>query len=208
MENNEKRENRSKRTAIIALILALLACSFGFAAYSKSIDIIEERREQYVVMKGGVLSINPDKPQNGKVYPTSTGGAIAEVATLTENGIINIKVTFTAQGQSATYSFFGVNPTKYLTYLNDVVFGDKTCNPGSGTSMEYATVACENIVMYISAKDDSFEETTLDIDDHSIPAESNEPLAVTIKYLPGGQMADGSFSVDFGISNLTYSDID
>ena len=62
--------------------------------------------------------------------------------------------------------------------------------------------------MYISAKDDSFEQTTYDIDDHSIPAESNEPLAVTIKYLPKGQTADGNFSVDFGISNLTYSDID
>ena len=208
MENKEKRENRARRTAIIALILALLACSFGFAAYSRSIDIIEEKREEYVLMRGGLLSVKPDVAENGKVYPTSTGGATAQPATLTENGIINIRVKFTKPGQSATYSFFGVNPTKYLTYLNSVVFGEKTCMPGKNSTTDYAIKACENIVMYISAKDDSFNQTTEEIDDHSIPAESNEPLAVTIKYLDGGQLSDGSFSVDFGVSTLTYSDID
>ena len=208
MENKEKRENRAKRTAVIALILALLACSFGFAAYSRSIDIIEEKKEEYVAMRGGVLSINPEKPENGKVYPTSTGGAQASAATLTENGIIDISVRFTKPGQSATYSFYGVNPTKYLSYLNSVVFGEKTCKPSSGTSIAYANQACESIVMYISAKDDSFTQTVEEIDDHSIPAESNEPLAVIIKYVDKGQMADGGFGVDFGTSTLTYSDID
>ena len=208
MKDKEKNENRAKRIAIIALILALLACSFGFAAYSRSVDIIEEKREEFVAMRGGVLSINPDKLENGKVFPTSAGGAKADPATLTENGIIDIHVTFTKPGQSATYSFFGVNPTKYLTYLNSVNFGEKTCIPGSGTSIEYANSACESIVMYISAKDDSFSESVESIDDHSIPAESNEPLAVTIKYLGDGQRADGGFSVDFGISTLTYGDID
>ena len=99
MENTKEKEKNNKRLAILALLLALLALAFGFAAFSKTVDIIEGNHEVgYAVFKGGVLSINPDKPQNGKVYPTSTGGAKAEPATLTENGIININVHFTKPG--------------------------------------------------------------------------------------------------------------
>ena len=209
MEGNEKREDRAKRIAIIALILALLACTFGFAAFSRSIKIMDEKKEiGYATLYGGILSINPDKPENGKVYPTSIGGAKADPATLTENGIININVHFTKPGQSATYSFYGINPTKTLVYLNSVLFGEKTCHAGSGTTDSYAEAACNNIIMTISAKDTMFTETNEDIEEHSIPAESNEPIAITIKYLKGGADSDGSFSVDFGTSYMTYGEID
>lgn len=209
MEVNEKREDRAKRTAIIALILALLACSFGFAAFSRSIKIMDEKKEiGYATLYGGILSINPDKAESGKVYPTSIGGAKAEPATLTENGIININVHFTKPGQSATYSFYGINPTKTLVYLNSVIFADKTCHAGSNTTDSYAQEACKNIIMTISAKDTMFSETVEDVENHSIPAESNEPIAITVKYLKGGSESDGSFSVDFGTSTMTYGEID
>ena len=89
MENTQDRENKNKKLLILALLIALLACSFGFAAYSRSIDLINEYRdENYVVYRGGVLSINPDKPENGTVKPSSYGGADAEPAELTENGLL------------------------------------------------------------------------------------------------------------------------
>ena len=208
MENNEERKNNSKRLAILALLLALLALAFGFAAFSKSVDLLDNKEVSYATFRGGVLSIKPNKPENGKVYPTSIGGALAEPATLTENGIINIMVHFTAPGQSATYSFYGINPTKVATFLNSIYFGDRECTPGTNVSMESVKKACDNIVMTISVKNDSFKETVEEIDNHVLNAESNEPISVTIEYLKKGPKANGSFSVDFGDSFLTYGDID
>jgi len=208
MENKQEKENSSKKIAIIALILALLACSFGFAAFSRSIDLLEEKEISYAVFRGGVLSINPDKPQNGKVYPTSIGGAKADPATLTENGIININVHFTKPGQSATYSFFGVNPTKTATFLNNITFGEKECKWSSNTTESYAKSACDNIIMEVSAKSDSFKETVEEIDGHILNGESNEPIAVTIKYLKNAPLPDGKVNVNFGTTTLTYTELD
>ena len=89
-----------------------------------------------------------------------------------------------------------------------ITFGDKTCHASGGTTQAYAEKACDNIVMTITAKDTTFKETVEDVENHSIPADSNEPIAVTIKYLKGGDTPDGGFSVDFGTSTMTYTDID
>ena len=209
MDNNEERKNNSKRLAILALLLALLALAFGFAAFSKTVDLLDDTKEvSYAMFRGGVLSIKPNKPENGKVYPTSTGGALADPATLTENGIININVHFTAPGQSATYSFYGINPTKVATFLNSVYFGDKECHVGENATAASIEKACKDIVMTVSVKNDSFKETVEEIDNHILAAKSNEPISVTIKYLNSGYKADGSFSVDFGDSTLTYGELD
>lgn len=209
MENTQDRENKNKKLLILALLIALLACSFGFAAYSRSIDLINEYRdENYVVYRGGVLSINPDKPENGTVKPSSYGGADAEPAELTENGIININVHFTKPGQSATYSFYGVNKTKVNSYLNRVVFGDKYCTPKDDAIAEDVEQACDDIVFSINVNNDMFYNTVGIIDNHMLKADSNEPISVTIKYLEGAKKIQGGFNVDFGDSFITYSDVD
>ncbi len=204
-----KKEEKGKRIAIIALILALLALAFGFAAYSKSVDFFDEDgRQNYVVYKGGVLSINPKTPENGIVNPTMVGGALAEPATLTENGIININVHFTKPGQSATYSFFGVNTSKDVSYLNSVIFGDRTCYVINDETNELTKNACEDIQMTITVKNDTFKDTVGIIDNHILPAESNEPIAVTIKYSPKPHLTTQNFVVDFGVSTITYGQTD
>ena len=62
--------------------------------------------------------------------------------------------------------------------------------------------------MTISAGSDSYTETDTAISSHALASESNEPIAVTIEYLDGGQTADGDFDVDFGTSTLTYGTVD
>ena len=209
MENNQEKDSNTKRLIIIALLLALLACCFGFAALSNTVDIDEGKKEaSYAVFKGGVLSINPNKPENGKVFPTSKGGAKADPATLTENGIININVHFTKPGQSATYSFFGVNPTKNTSFLNSIYFADKQCTAKGGVDSSFVQAACDDIEMIITVKNDSFNKTVEEIDFHPLEKESNEPITVTIKYKDKGVVPDGSFNVDFGTSTITYSDLD
>ena len=208
MENNNR---YSKYAAVIALLISVIGVSLGFAAYSNTVQIQAAADVRLPSVKVGELSVDPDEQQDGTVTPTTTGGATAEAADLTDEGIENIRVHFTAPGQSATYSFYGVNTSAFVAYLNSVVFGTKACSPsttGNPATASYVTDACNDIVMTISAGSDSWTETENNIDSHSVSSESNEPIAVTIEYLDGGNTADGDFDVDFGTSTITYGTVD
>ena len=208
MENNNR---YSKYVAVIALLISVVGVSLGFAAYSNTVQIQAAADVTFVPVKVGELSVDPDSQEDGSVTPTTTGGATAEAADLDESGIENIKVHFTATGQSATYSFYGVNTSAFTAYLNSVVFGTKACSPsttGNPATAAYVTEACNDIVMTISVGSDSWTETESVVDGHSLSSESNEPIAVTIEYLDGGNTADGDFDVDFGTSTITYGTVD
>lgn len=207
MENNNR---YSKYIAIIALLISVVGVSLGFAAFSNTVQIQAQAdvRPDSSAYRGGVLSTDPNDVEEGTVTPTTSGGATAEAADLTETGIENIMVHFTAPNQSATYSFYGINKSEFLAYLNEVNFGSKSCTPGTGTTASYVTEACNDIVMTIAIGSDSWTETDNDINGHTIDSQANEPITVTIEYLEGGATADGDFDVDFGTSTIKYGTVD
>lgn len=212
MQNNNR---YSKYAALVALLISIVGITLGFAAYSNTVQIKARAdvRPGTVPYEGGILSTDPDDPTEGPVTPTTTGGATAEPADLTEEGIENILVHFTAPGQTATYSFYGYNNSEFVSYLNDVTFGTKSCTAaanadGSETTPAYVAAACNDIVMYISASSDDFTDTDHDVNGHSLASGSSEPIAVTIEYIGGGATADGNFDVNFGTSTLTYGTVD
>lgn len=212
MQNNNR---YSKYVALVALLISVVGVSLGFAAYSNTVQIKAQAdvRPSGSNFEGGILSTDPDDPEEGPVTPTTTGGATAEVANLTENGIENIKVHFTAPGQTATYSFYGYNNSEFVTYLNDVTFGSKSCTAaanadGSTTTASYIAAACNDIIMYISASSDDFTDTDHNVSNHTLASGASEPIAVTIEYIAGGAEADGNFDVNFGTSTLTYGTVD
>ena len=210
MQNNNR---YSKYVAIIALLISVVGVSLGFAAYSNTVQI---KATADVIQSGptpkpGVLSTDPDEQEDGPVTPTTTGGATAENATLTDDSIENIKVHFTAPGQSATYSFYAYNPTAFVAYLNSVVFGTKACAPatsGNPATASYVTDACNDITMSISVGADEFTETENSVDGISMIAGGNKPVAVKIEYLENGAEADGDFDVDFGTSSITFGTVE
>ena len=202
MENNN---GYTKYLAIFALLLSVVGVSLGFAAYSNTLTI--KAQADYTpdpTTKAAELSTDPATQTDGPVTPT-TDGATAEPADLDEDGIENISVHFTAPNQSATYTFYGVNPTAFTSYLKSVTFGSKTCTPGTGTTPAYVTAACGDITMTIAAGSEDFTETTPNVVNHSLAAGSSETITVTIEYIDGGATADGPFTVDFGTSQLAYS---
>ena len=208
MVNNNR---YSKYLAVIALLISVVGVSLGFAAYSNTLQI--KAQADYVVDPDNTPDIaelstdpNPDTPTPGTVTPT-VDGATAEPANLTEDGIENISVHFTAPGQSATYSFYGVNPSEFAAYLKTVIFGDKTCTPGTGTTVAYAQNACNDITMTIGVGSDEFTETDNNVVGHTLASGSSEVINVTIEYIDGGATADGPFTVDFGTSTLNYSTV-
>ena len=213
MENNNR---YSRYLAVIALLISVVGVSLGFAAYSNTLQI--KATADYTAPTTPAtpiaeLSTDPNTPTPGTVTPT-TDGATADPATLTDNSIENIKVHFTAPNQSATYSFYGVNPSEFASYLNSVVFGTKTCapysnpsNPNPGTA-SYVANACNDITMTIAAGSDDYVETNNAINGHTLASGASEVVTVTIEYIDGGAIADGDFTVDFGTAYLNYSTVD
>ena len=187
------RSNDSKYITIIALVLAVVGISIGFAAYSNSLQI---QAEASVTGGGGVtppmvggLSVSPTTQQDGTVTPTTTGGASGEAASLSASQIQNISVHFTDVGQTATYTFYSVNATTFPLYLNDVVFGSKTCtasNANGNPATQHLTDACNDITMTIAIGAEDFTETQNNINNHAIAATSYEVVTVTIEYIDGG----------------------
>ena len=209
MQNNN---GYQKYLAIIALLISVVGVSLGFAAYSNTLQIkaqadVSGRTPDPVAE----LSTSPSSQQDGPVTPTTTGGASAEVTTLDEDSLENIKVHFTSTGQSATYSFYGVNSSSFVSYLNSVVFGTKSC-AADNTNGNPATVgvdtACGDITMTIAAGAEDFTETNNNVNGHAVNGGTYEPVTVTIEYIDGGAVADGDFTVDFGTSTLNYSTVD
>ena len=201
----------TKYIAIIALLISVVGVSLGFAAYSNTVQIkatADYTGPGNTGYEGGILSTDPDTPTEGDVTPTTEGGATAEDADLTEDGIENISVHFTAPGQSATYSFYGYNNSPWVSYLNSVTFGTKTCTPGTGTNATYVADACNDIIMTITANVSEFTDTDTDVNGHSLNAGSSEPITVKIEYIDGGNVADGDFTVNFGTSSLVYGSAD
>ena len=209
MENNNR---YSKYLAVIALLISVVGVSLGFAAYSNTVNIQATAEVDYdnIPYDAGELSINPTTQTDGNVTPTTEGGAEVDTpATLNENGISNIHVKFTAPNQKATYTFYGINSSPWVAYLNSVVFGTKTCTARTGTNQDYVDDACLDINMTIKVGGVDFTDPgNTDIDNHEVAAGNNEVIQVIIEYADGGATADGPFDVDFHTSTISYGSAD
>jgi len=87
MQNNNR---YSKYVALVALLIAIVGVSLGFAAYSNTVTIkaaADYRADPKPVVE---LSTDPDGQDDGPVTPTTTGGATAEDADLTDDTIDDI----------------------------------------------------------------------------------------------------------------------
>ena len=215
-------ENRgSKIVAVIALCVAVVGVTLGFAAFSNSLnikpsaDVAPDASTFNVDFSSSNSSLSTDP-----VTPTkSPGSLVATNATISNEGdptISGLSATFTAPGQSVTYTFYANNIGEYNAYLNSITFanassGDsfKVCTPGGGTTASLVTAACEDIT--VSVKVGSETETTssqASITGHSLAKGAYEEIVVKIDYAAGGDRADGPFDVDFGNIALTYSSVD
>ena len=207
MENNDK---YVKYISLIALLIAVFSVSFGFAAFTRAINIsaISDVSPKTTEYNGGVLSISNSSVKTGSVTASTTNKATAEKAILTKDTISNISAHFTKPGQSVKYSFYGYNDNTIVTYLNSVVFGTKTCKAVDGENTTLVNDACSSIKMTIKIGNETFTSNNVNVKNHSLEAMKSEPIEVKIEYLSSGAIADKKFKVDFGTSVLTYSTID
>ncbi len=207
----------SKIIAIIALIVAVIGLSLGFAAFSRVLTIKSsaEVTPDETEFANNVKFVTSDG-EGSTVTGSNTGNATSEEATLVDNQISNIKAHFTKPGQSVTYSFKVKNESSYDAYLKSITFDNATsgtsaikCTEKEGTTASLVEAACRGIKVTVTVGTDPKAVATNgsndEIDEHKLAKNTDETVTVKIEYEVGSEVADGNFDVAIGDIKLNYS---
>lgn len=216
----EKKRN-NKLMIVVILLACVVGLSVGFAAFSTILNIkssarVTPSKEDFKPGLSGSEDGSTDP-----VPPDKTGeGVDATDAVITEKDgnteISNLSATFKKPGQKVVYTFYMRNTSPYILYLKNITFKDangssakKVCTGESGATNSLVQAACNDIVLSVKpGGSDPITETQENIVNHSIAKGETEPVVVTIEYLPGGNVADGNFSVQFGDVSIEYRTAD
>lgn len=214
-----EKDRGTKIIAIVALCVAVIGLSVGFAAFSNTLTISSSASVSPTATDFDVNFSSVDNAEtDGIVTGVANGGATANEATIdnaTSPTITGLKANFTAPGQSVTYSFFTHNAGKYIAYLNNVTYANvdgetsnKVCTAGDKTDATMVASACDDISVVVKVGSDSFNGSRGSITSHSLAIDRYESVEVTIEYASDGDRADGDFTVAFGDITLTYDSVD
>lgn len=215
-----ERRDKTKLIAVIALVVAIVGLSVGFAAFSNVLTIKSSAAVNPTNTFSVVFSSSNTALETNPVSAVTTEGVQSTTDATISNGssptISNLSATFTEPGQKATYTFYAHNNGEYIAYLNSITYANlaekttnKVCTKGTNTTDSLVQAACNDIVVKLKAG--SEEETTgsvANISGHSLIKTAYEPIVVTIEYLADGARADGDFTVAFGDITLDYSSAD
>ena len=223
-------KNRStKIIAIVALLVAVVGVSLGFAAYNTSLTIqsgaeVSPGAENFKVVflkdNTGVEAVT-----GVKVTPTKTPDTLtAADAEINGTTISGLSATFTARNQKVVYEFYVKNIGSYDAFLKSIVFNEvvtgKTRNcttkvTGDTKNAEQAKVDldCENITLTLTVGDSQATKdlttSVSDITGRTLAQNASELVTVTIEYTAGDKINTAEdFTVEFGDINLNYSTSD
>lgn len=224
-----EKDRSSKVIAIVALLVAVVGLSVGFAAFTRDLTISSdaavspENNMKVLFSSSGTEQLAGTV--TGVVTPTPVEGGenqpSADVATIASDGsttISGLKANFTKPGQTVTYEFYAHNDGAFDAYLTTITFKTvdgtqlRECNVTEGTTAEYATNACNDITLNVTVGEDTSVITTdtseTGITNHLLAKGAYEKVVVTISYPTGSDVSDGDFDVEFGDITFTYSSVD
>ena len=227
-----EKDRGSRVIAIIALCVAVVGLSVGFAAFTKDLNITFS--ESNVKVSGELdikflASADPNDTNtiiNGKA---GDAGIIVNPATINGDGttISGIGFTFDNDKHMVNYDFYIYNNGEYDAYLKSVDFlnytgaeTNKICTALKGTNQSLVDDACEFILIGVGAdfNGDStvsltseilFNETI--IDDTSIKIPKGEILLGQIAILYVGDnviLPNGDFKINFGDIKFNFSSLE
>lgn len=214
-----ERKDSTRIIAIIAVVVAVIGLSVGFAAFSNTLTI---KSSASVTPNATDFDVNFSNSntaeQAGVVAGVGTNNATGDTATINNDDsptISGLKANFTEPGQKVTYSFYAHNAGKYDAFLNAITYanvdGDtttKVCTPGAGTDATMVEAACNGISVTVKVGSDTYTGSDDSIADHLLAIDGYEEVVVTIEYASDATRADGDFTVDFGDITLTYGSVD
>lgn len=214
-----ERDRGTKIIAIVALCVAIVGLSVGFAAFSSNLTINSSAKVTPNASDFDVnFSTSNTSELDGTVNGVGTNSATAEDATIDNSDaptITGLKANFTEPGQTVTYSFYAHNAGKYVAYLNNVTYSNvsgktatKVCTAGIGTDATMVEAACNGIKVSVKVGSDTYTGSKDSITNHSLAIDAYEEVVVTIEYASSATRADGDFEVAFGDIVLTYDSVD
>ena len=214
-----ERDRSARIIAIVALCVAIVGLSIGFAAFSNNLTIksnakVSPNQNDFDVN----FSTSNTSELDGTVNGVGTNSATAEDATINNSAsptITGLKANFTEPGQKVTYSFYAHNAGKYDAYLNNVTYANvsgktatKVCTAGDRTDATMVEAACNGISVSIKVGSETYTGSVDSITNHALDIDAYEEVVVTIEYNSTASRADGDFEVAFGDIILTYDSVD
>ena len=215
-------KNRNAQViAIVALVVAVLGLSIGFASFSNVLNI---QARANVKPDSSTLNVDfsssIDSVTVAEITPTATPNSIVTTNATIDNSadptISNLSATFTEPGQSVVYKFYAYNGGELNAYLKSIVYANaagsnatKVCTAKEGTTDALVQKACENILVKVKVGNELETATgKASITGHSLAKKTGEMITVTLEYAAGAERTDGDFSVAFGNITLNYSSAD
>lgn len=210
------KEINIKISIIIIAISFIVFLGIGFAAYSNSLTI--EPNVNVISDESNFnvhFSSASGSDSTAAINPTKSSTSIkANSAVLTGTTISNMGATFTASGDSITYTFYVRNTGALPAYLNSITYNNvsgesafKVCTAISGTTQSTVDSACSGISITTKVGSLSSTSTNSSISGHLLSKGSYEKVTVTVTYSSSVQ-TNGDFTVEFGTITLNYGSQD
>lgn len=216
-----EKERGAKVIAIIALLVAVVGLSVGFAAYTAQLQITNtsatvgagSASDFSVEFSTSATTITEqDRNIDTLITNAVVDGATAVKATgASMNGttINGLSANFTEPGQSVTYTVYAHNTGKFLAYLRSVTIGSKTCTAIGTTTQSLVNDVCPSISMTVKVgNEDATAVSVNNYTGHSLGKGDSEPVVITMTYGETDSAADGDFTVNFGQIDLDYNYVD
>lgn len=204
-----EKSRKTNKLILILLLVLIIGLSIGFAAYGRELKI-----STAATVKGDesgfkvVFSTEDDAATPGTI--TAANGYANEISIDADSTeLSNLKATFTAPGQEATWTFYSYNDGKFDAFLNGVVVGDITATPKTGTDKDKVDEAVKGISVKVKVGTEEFTKTQDPMTaTHKLAQEHGEEIVVTIAYDSNAAIADGDFDVTIGDIVLKYNSVD
>lgn len=148
-----EKERGAKIIAIVALLIAVVGLTVGYAAYSSTLTI-----NGTATVDPASWKVNFDYKTGDSLTGTTTGHATETTApTLADTTISGFDVTLKAHGDSVTYNFLIKNSGTLNAELANFTMGTLTCAPNASSSIsqEDATKLCGELKYTLTYADGS-----------------------------------------------------
>ena len=217
-------DNRGyKVIAIVALLIGVIGVTLGYAAFQNTLTFTPSAD---VTANNGLFNVDfssdsdsaatnaivADLSPNNVTGFTATNGSISNSGNPTVTGM---KATFTAPGQTATYTFYARNVGSFKAYLNGITFtGTKTCSAKQGVTAtnDYVQAACSGISMSVTIGEDAnapvYTSSNSSINNMDLDIGDSVQITVTLTYAANSSQSDGDFDVTFPSVTLTYDSVE
>lgn len=230
-----EKERGTKVIAVVALVVAAIGVSLGFAAFSNDLTITPTAEVKPLnTLRVLFSSSNTAQEEIGSnidikylpagenvTYPAFTATTpVISNAVISAPTLSNLKATFVRPGESIAYTLYIHNDSSYDAQLTAMAFGNKSCTAKSGTTQSIVDAACDEIDISVTVGGGTDEPTAVTktqntsssatVSGHILEAGAYETVTVTLSYEDlssgaGNTEVNGDFDVTFGNVTLTYS---